>query len=280
MAENILKSGRRLVVHDVIPERVTHLVSLGAVGASSSAEVARNASMLICIVETTEQAESVILGPAGFAEAAGAGDLVICMSTIDLMAVRRIHARLAERGIAFIDAPVAGMRDRGGAKAATLKCFAGGDSAAIERARPVLGTMTSEVTHFGEAGLGTAMKLLNSMVRQANRIVLVEALALGAKAGLDPRQMVEVFGRTFANSAALQFDGPRILERKFDARILGITLKDVQLQTALGRALGMPMLMASQVQQVYQMAKSLGIEDPSAVVEVYEQWTGVPVVPH
>lgn len=274
MAANIARGGHRLVVHDIVPDRADELVSLGAVRAESAAAVARQAGMLICIVETTEQVETVVLGSGGFIEAAQAGDLVICMSTVDIQAVRAIHARLAERGIGFIDAPVAGMRDKAG-----LKCFVGGDPAAIERARPVLNTMTTEVTRFGDVGAGTAIKLLNSMVRQANRIVLTEALAVGAKAGLDPRQMVELFSRTFADSAALRFDGPRILERRFDTPILGITVKDVQLQTALGRALGVPMPIASQVLQIYQMAKAAGVEDPGGVVEVYEGWTGVKVAP-
>jgi 3-hydroxyisobutyrate dehydrogenase-like beta-hydroxyacid dehydrogenase len=277
MAENVLKNGYRLIAHDLARDRVDHIVALGAQSAPDSAAVARSAGVLICMVETTGQAEAVILGPDGFIDSAQPGDLVICMSTIDLKSIRTMHAKLEKKGIDFIDAPVAGMREGGGAKTASLKCFAGGDAAALERARPILRTMTSEVTHFGAVGNGTAIKLINSMVMQANRIVACEALALGTKAGLDPRQMVELLGRTYANSGALQYDAPRILARKFDANRLRITLKDVQLQTALGQFLGMPMPMTMQALQVYQIASAMGIEDSAAVVQVYEQWTGVAV---
>ncbi|XAH22013.1 NAD(P)-dependent oxidoreductase [Xylophilus sp. GW821-FHT01B05] len=279
MARNILRAGYRLVAHDLGRDKLDEVEALGALAAHGAADVARQAAIQICMVETTEQVQSVVLGADGFAAGAHAGDIVVCMSTIDLIAVRDIHARLAERGIDFIDAPVAGMRENGGAATASLKCFAGGAPAVLERARPVLATMTSEITHFGPAGCGTAIKLINSMVMQSNRIVACEALALGAKAGLDPAQMVDLLGRTYANSGALQYDAPRILARKFETNRLGTTLKDVQLQVALGKALGMPMLMATQAQQVYQMAHAMGIRDAAAVVQVYENWTGVKVTP-
>lgn len=280
MAENVLKRFP-LVAYDLARERVDHLASLGAVAATGPADAASQAGIQVCIVETTAQAESVILGKGGFVETALAGDLVICMATIDWTAVKRIHAALAQKGIDFIDAPVAGMRDNGGAKAAALKCFVGGSAAAVERARPVLSTMCSEVTHFGEVGCGTAIKLLNSMILQANRIVVAEAFAAGAKAGLDPAQMFELFSRSYSNSGALQYDAPRFLARNFDGIRMGITMKDVELQTAFGKALGMPMPMVTQGQQVYQMAKAMGLEseDAAAVIKVYEQWAGVTVTP-
>lgn len=278
MARNVLKGGFKLVVHDLDLSRAEPLLTHGARIAGSAAALAQEASVLICMVETTQQVQDVVLGPQGLATSALAGDLVILMSTIDILAVRRIHVALGEKGIAFVDAPVAGMRENGGAQTAALKCFAGGDADAIARAMPVLRAMTSEVTHFGAAGNGTAIKLINSMVMQANRIVACEALALGAKAGLDPTQMVELLGRTYASSGALAYDAPRILERRFDNHRIATTLKDVQLQADFGRAMGMPMFMVTQAQQVYQMARAMGIDDASAVVEVYEQWTGVPVV--
>lgn len=281
MAENILKNGHSLVVHDLDPARVDHLVGLGAQAGSGRAEVARRAGVVISMVETTAQTEEVIFGPGGCVEGAQAGDLVIVMSTIDMMALRAMHTRLAARSIGLIDAPVTGMRDKGGAKTASLKCYVGGDAAALERARPVLQTMTSEVTHFGAIGLGTAMKVVNNMLMQVNRVVIAEGLAMGAKAGLDPQQMVDTISKTTGNSVAFQYNAPRILERNFDGIRMDITAKDVELQNALGKSLGMPMFMAGMALQVHQVAKAMGLgsQDAAALVQVYEQWTGVPVVP-
>lgn len=280
MAANILTKGFRLVVYDRDEAKAAQLASLGATAAEDPADVARNASILISMVETGTLTEEVIFGVRGFTETARPGDLIIVMSTIDMMSLRGMHARLAERGIGMIDAPVTGMRDKGGAKAATLKCYVGGDATALERARPVLQTVTSEITHFGGIGLGIAMKVVNNMLMHVNRVVIAEGLAMGAKAGLDPKQMFETISKSTGNSNAFQNNAPRILARDFDGIRMEITAKDVELEMGLGHSLGMPMFMASAALQVHLIAKAMGMgdKDASAIVQVYEQYTGAPVI--
>jgi 3-hydroxyisobutyrate dehydrogenase-like beta-hydroxyacid dehydrogenase len=277
MAENILKKGHPLVAYDIDKRKLEHFVSLGAQAGSGPADVARRASVVISMVDTTAQAEEVIVGPGGFIETAQRGDVIITMSTIDPIAVRRMHQKLAEKGIDLIDAPVTGMEK--GAKEGALKAYVGGDPAALERARPVLQAMTSEITHFGAIGQGIAMKLVNNMLMQVNRILVAEALALGAKMGLDPKQMVDTISGTTGNSVAFQYMAPRILARDFDGIRMDITYKDVELQASLAKSLGMPMFMANTALQVYQMGKAMGLgdKDGAAIVQLYEQWTGVPV---
>jgi 3-hydroxyisobutyrate dehydrogenase-like beta-hydroxyacid dehydrogenase len=252
MAENIIRGGYRLVVYDIRRDQ-QGLASMGAGVAKSPAEIARDAATLICMAETTEEAEEAILGPTGFAAAAEPGDVVVLMATIDWAAVKAIDKALAAGGIAFIDAPVAGRRHNGGARGGALKCFAGGDAAALERVRPILETMTSDITQWGAAGDGTAFKLVNSMIVQANRVVAAEAL--GAKAGLDPARMLDAFARSYANSGALQYLAPRVLARDFDGIPMTVTLDDISLQIALGKALGVPLPMTSQGQLVYGIAR-------------------------
>lgn len=279
MAENILKKGHRLIAYDIGKRKVERAVSLGAQAASSPADTARRASTLISMVDTTAQGEEVIVGPGGFIETAQPGDVIISMSTIDLTALRGLHPKLAEQGIDLLDAPVTGMEK--GARAGTLKAYVGGDAAALERVRPVLQAMASEITHFGALGQGMAMKLVNNMLMQVNRVLIAEALALGAKAGLDPNQMVETISKTTGNSVAFQYSAPRILARDFDGIRMEITYKDVELQVALAKSLGMPMFMASMALRGYEMGKAMGLggKDAASIVTLYEQWTGVPVVP-
>ena len=279
MVENILKNGHRLVVCDIDEAKVERAVSLGARAASSPADVARLASTLISMVDTTAQAEEVIVGPRGFIEAAQHGDVVVSMSTIDPMALRKMQPKLAEKGIDLIDVPVTGMEK--GAKAGTLKAYVGGDAAALEKVRPVLEAMTSEIAHLGGLGTGIAMKLVNNMLFQVNRVLIIEALALGAKAGLDPQQMVDIISKTTGNSVGFEYAAPKILGRDFDGIRMDITYKDVELQAQLAKSLGMPMFMAQTALQVYQMGRAMGLgsKDATAVVQLYEQWTGAKVVP-
>jgi 3-hydroxyisobutyrate dehydrogenase-like beta-hydroxyacid dehydrogenase len=147
MAENVLKKGHSLVAYDIDQRKVERFVALGAQAASGPADVAHRARTVISMVDTTSQAEEVIVGPGGFIETAQPGDVIVSMSTIDPLALKRMSQRLAEKGIDIIDAPVTGMEQ--GAKAGALKACVGGDPAALERARPVLQAMTSEITHFG-----------------------------------------------------------------------------------------------------------------------------------
>jgi len=277
MAENLLRKGHPLVVSDIDQRKVRQFVELGAQAASGPADAARQAAILISMVDTTAQAEDVIAGPDGFIQSVESGDVVISMSTIDLMALRRLHPRLAAKGVELLDSPVTGMEK--GAREGTLNAYVGGDPAALAKVLPVLQSMAAKITHFGAIGQGLAMKLINNMLFQVNRVLIIEGLALGAKAGLDPQQMFETISGTTGNSVAFQYSAPRILKREFDGIRMDITYKDVELQTQLAKSLGMPMFMANTALQVYQMARAqgLGDKDGVAVVQMYEQWTGVPV---
>jgi 3-hydroxyisobutyrate dehydrogenase-like beta-hydroxyacid dehydrogenase len=277
MAENLLKKGHLVVVYDIDPAKVRRFVELGALAATGPADAARQAGIAICMVDTTAQVEEVIAGPDGFIQTAQSGDVILSMSTIDLMALRRLHPKLAAKGVELLDAPVTGMEK--GAKEGTLNAYVGGEAAALEKVRPVLLSMASKITHFGAIGQGLAMKLINNMLFQVNRVLIIEGLALGAKAGLDPQQMFETISGATGNSMAFQYSAPRILSREFDGIRMDITFKDVELQTQLAKSLGMPMFMANTALQVYQMARAqgLGDKDGVAVVQMYEQWTGVPV---
>src|SRR5947209_5605040 len=108
MALNLAKNGFALVVHDIDAAKVERLRARGAKTADSAKHVAAASARTIVMVETTPQAESVIAGEHGIIQSAASGHIVICMSTIDPFAVRRLGERLAARGIAMLDAPVSG----------------------------------------------------------------------------------------------------------------------------------------------------------------------------
>lgn len=275
MAANLLKAGWPVVACDLQMEKVEQAVALGAQAGTGPADVARRSRVMISMVDTTAQAEDVIAGAGGFIEGGQPGDLVISMSTIDPIALQRMHAKLAARGIALIDAPVSGM-DKG-AREGTLKCFAGGDAAAIDKARPVLQAMCSTVTRIGDIGQGCVMKMLNNMLTQINRIVIAEVLVLGKKAGVDPQLMFDLVTSASGNSVAFQAYAPKMLSHDFKGSRMDITFKDMELQTQLGKSLKVPLFMGNIAQQVCQMGRAAGYgsEDGAAVVKVYEQLAGV-----
>lgn len=275
MALNIARSGMPLNVYDIAPDRYADLESLGARTATSPADVAASASVVISMVDTQAQNETVIFGKGGVAETAQPGDLVIIMGTIDPNASRDFKVRLAELGVMLIDAPVTGMIE--GAEKGILKAYVGGDAAALDKARPVLETMTSDIVHVGDVGQGSILKLINNMLAQANRVLVVEAMVLATKAGIEPQMVIDTVSKSTGNSVIFQHAAPRLLSRDFTDIRMDITIKDLETQTQIAKSLGVPLFMANVAQQVYMMAKAAGYgsEDPAAVVKVYEQLTGI-----
>lgn len=271
LAERLLRSGMPLVIWDGDSSAAHRFAAMRTRNASSPADVAAHAGIVICAVDTGAQVEPVLTGPGGVADAAMAGDVVICMSTIDPAVVKRVHARMAARGVEVIDAPVTNER-RGGAD--VLKAYVGGDAATLERVLPVLQAMVDEVLHFGACGNGLAMKHVVNLLAQASRILIVEALAMGRQGGLDLRQMVETILDSKGNSAAFQRLAPRILARDFDGVPLRLTCEDLALQNEMADSLQVPAFMAATALQVYKMgvAMGLGDQDSAALVHVYERY--------
>ncbi len=278
MALNLLKQGFALVVHDIDPAKTAPLRERGAKIAESPEQVASAADRTIVMVETTAQAEAVITGEHGIIRRAKPGHIVLCMSTIDPFVARRLAGELAARGVAMLDAPVSGGTVR--AASGELSIIAGGDAATFEACRDVFKAIGTKLFHVGAVGQGLAMKLVNNMLIQVNRVAVAEALVMGVKAGLDPQMIYDVVRVSTGTSHAFETGVPKILARDFSpGGTVDITYKDQELETAFAKQLGVPLLLANVTQQLYQMARAAGLnkEDGLAVVKVLERLAGVEV---
>ncbi len=278
MAMNLLKHGFPLVVHDIDPAKAKALQDRGATVASSPAEVARAVQRTISMVETTAQAESVIVGERGVIHGASGGHLVISMSTIDPFAARRLHAQLAVKGIKMLDAPVSGGTVR--AASGELSIMVGGDHVAFTACQDLFKAMGTHIFYIGDIGQGLAMKLVNNMLVQVNLVAVCEALIMGVKAGLDPQMIYDVVRVSTGNSVAFETRVPKIIAGDFaPGGTVDISFKDQELETAFAKQLSVPLLLANLTQQVYQMARAAGLnkQDSSAIIHVLENLAGVKV---
>jgi 3-hydroxyisobutyrate dehydrogenase len=278
MAQNLVRAGFPLVAHDIDPVKVEPLRARGAKVVGSPQEVAADARRVICMVETTAQAESVICGARGIVQGARRGDIVVCMSTIDPLVARRLHDELAARGIAMLDAPVSGGTVR--AASGELSILVGGAHEAFGACRDLFEAMGKNLFHVGPIGQGLALKLVNNMLVQTTTVAVCEALIMGVKAGLDPRVIYDVVRVSTGNSFAFETRVPKILARDFSpGGTVDISFKDQELETAFAKQLGVPLLLANVSQQVYQMARAAGFnkEDGTAVIKVLERLAGVRV---
>jgi len=178
--------GFELVVHDINPARLEPLIAAGASAEASPDVVATRCHRTICMVETTAQAEAVILGDKGIARAAKQGDIVLCMSTIDPLAARRFSEQLAQKGVAMLDAPVSGGTH--GAAAGTLSVIVGGPAETFAASEDLFRAMGKNVFHVGDLGHGLAMKLINNMLGQIATVAIAETLVFGKKPGSTPKK--------------------------------------------------------------------------------------------
>ena len=278
MALNLTKAGFGLVVHDIDAAKTESLRKAGADVATSADLTAAATDRTIVIVETTEQAESVIIGAHGIIRGAKPGHIVVCMSTIDPFAARIFADRLAGRDVAMLDAPVSGGTGR--AKSGELSVIVGGSAETFAKCEDLFAALGSQSFHVGPLGSGLAMKLVNNMLVQVNTVAVAEAMVLGVKAGLDPRTIYEVVRVSTGASAAWDLRVPRILAGDYEpGGTIDISYKDQELETSFAKQLGVPLLLANVTQQVYQMARARGLnkQDGAAIVKIFEQLAGVTV---
>lgn len=279
MALNLAKAGFSLVVNDIDASKTEPLKAKGAEVVSSAEAVAAAVERTIVIVETTDQAEQVIIGAHGIIRGAKPGHIVLCMATIDPFAARSFADRLAALDIAMLDAPVSGGTGR--AQSGELSVIVGGAADVFAKCQDLFQAMGNRAFHVGPLGSGLAMKLVNNMLVQVNTVAVAEALVLGVKAGLDPRTIYDVVRVSTGASAAWELRVPRILAGDYaPGGTIDIMYKDQELETAFAKRLGVPLLLANVTQQVYQMARAQGLnkQDGSSVVKIFEQLAGVKVI--
>lgn len=213
MAGHILSAGFPLIVTTRTRASAAGLIEAGASWADTAADVAAGSDIVLTMLPDTPDVETVLTGAGGVVDGAPHGVHVVDMSTISPVATRELAARLAERGIALVDAPVSGGERA--AIDATLSIMVGGPSRAIAVVRPVLEVLGRTIVRVGETGAGQVAKACNQLIVAANIQAVAEALALATKAGVDPAMVREALMGGFASSRVLDVHGQRMLDRTF-----------------------------------------------------------------
>lgn len=276
MAMNLLKAGLPVIVFDVDAAKCATLAAAGASVGAHPAAVAAAATRIICMVGMTAQVEAVVNGPDGILRSARPGQHIACMSTIAPATIVALHETCAAHGVSFIDAPVSGGIDR--AVAGTLAIFTGGSEAARAVWQDAFAAMGSDVFPMGRVGQGMSVKLINNMLVQINTAAIAEAMALGARAGLDAQAMYDAIKVSTGYSVAFEMRVPRMIRRDFaPGGVMELSYKDGELAIAHAKDLGAPLLLAPLAQQIYQIGRNMGLadEDAAATIKIYEKLGGV-----
>jgi len=273
MARRLLKAGHSLTVFDTSADAVKELETSGAQAAASALEVANAAETAFLSLPTPDIVQKVC---AGLVEAQRLKHVVDC-STTGPQGARVAHAALAQHGIVYIDAPVSG--GIAGARDGTLAVMVSGKRDVAQKIESVLANF-GKVFFVGEnAGQAQVMKLANNLLAAAVIVLSSEAIAMGVKAGLDPRQMCEIINAGSGRNSATQDKFPRsVLPGTFDFGFAtGLSYKDVRLCLQEADAQGVPMIAGAAVFQMLGVTKArFGADsDFTSIARVYEEWAGI-----
>lgn len=276
MALNVLQAGYPLTVWNRTASKAEPLLAEGAVWADSPTEVARRSEVVITIVSDTPNVEEVILGPQGVIHGARPGSVVIDMSTISPHATQRIAARLAEKGVEMLDAPVSGGDI--GAQEGTLSIMVGGKPEVFEQCLPIFRSMGRRITHVGPNGAGQFTKLVNQIIVVGNTLAMAEGLVFAAKAGLDLEKVLEAVSAGAAGSWMLSNRGPQIIHGDFRPGFtVRLQQKDVRLVLEAAREMGVPVPGTALIHELYHAVEARGLHEEGnhALVRALEWLAGV-----
>jgi 2-hydroxy-3-oxopropionate reductase len=276
MALNIRRAGYELFVHARRAESMAPLIEAGAVACASSAEAARQATLIFTMVSDTPDVEQVILGERGVLEGARAGSVVVDMSTISPSATKAMADKLRAHGVEMLDAPVSGGDV--GAVDGTLSIMVGGSADAFARAKPLFEVMGKNIVHVGGNGAGQICKSCNQVVIGHTIAGVGEAMLLARASGVDPAKVREALLGGFANSRVLELHGQRMIDGDYEPGFkTRLYQKDMRLVLEAAHELGLALPGAALTAQYVNalMGRALGELDCSAIYRVQEALNGL-----
>ena len=266
MAVNLQAAGYRLQVHTRSRLAESDPGLAGAMPAASPAATVSGCSVLLLCVSDDAAVESVLWGKQGAGIALEQGSLVIDCSTISPSTAKAMAERLAKRDIAYIDAPVTGGTE--GAKAGTLCVLCGGETAAVDKARPLLEVIGGSIHHFGDVGSGQQVKAINQVLVAGSYAAVAEAMTLGQHLQLPMQQVVNALRQGAAGSWALEHRSQAMLNDDYPLGFkLALHHKDlgIALDAAHQTGLKLPITEAVHNQEQALMDAGLGNADVSAL---------------
>ena len=262
ICRNLAESGVKVVAYDAKPrpERVAQLRELGARVVESAAEVAVGSDAVMTVLPDSDAVESVLLGPALLANLAPGTICIETSSGYPAVTVRMARA-LAERGVTLIDAPICNGSVPGAYSRQITLCV-GGDPAALEKVRPTLAHVASNIIHVGPLGSGHAVKIVNNSISAAVHTVVAEAIALGEAFGIERDRLVSILSQCSASKATFEGAAASALREPPASRDevifqLYLMTKDLRYATMLAGELGSPHPATDAAHGLFEIAERL-----------------------
>lgn len=269
IALNLHDKSYRVAIRDIRPEIESSARDSGLTVCDSPAEIARHADFIVIMVVNAKQTTEVLFGESGVAQANNVGKTIMLCPTIAPEDTEAIAARLRGAGFDVLDGPVSGGPVR--ARDGTMSLMLAGDAQVISRHQEVLEAISCRIFRLGERiGDGARYKLVNNLVAGMNLIAASEAVALGAKMGLDPHTLVSLMSASSGQSMMLDDRLTRAIVDDYEPRAYAYILtKDVALGIAMAASASVDMPMARHALDIFTATLARGYDelDDAAVLK-------------
>ena len=256
MLKHLIKHGYAVMVCDISEQQRDAARALGAAIAASPAEVGKASDIVILGVGYDDEVNDVVFGKNGLAETMARGSIIAVSSTAKPETVKAVAARVADKGIEVLDAPI--CRGRFAADAGTLLALVGGKPDVVARARPVYGTFASDIMHLGGVGHGQVGKTMNNLLLWVNAVGLLEAGRLAETTGIDLVKLREALLMSSGASDAL---------KEWDMISFTWALKDMQIVADMTDKAGLSLPITGAIKELVKEARRIKATNPP-------NWTG------
>ncbi|KAK8525941.1 hypothetical protein V6N13_017024 [Hibiscus sabdariffa] len=282
MATHLVKENFCVLGYDVYKPTLTRFESAGGLIGSSPADISKDVDVLVVMVTNEAQAESVLFGDLGAVSALPSGASVILSSTVSPAFVSQLERRLQNEGkdLKLVDAPVSGGVKR--ASMGELTIMAAGSDDALKSAGLVLSALSEKLYVIkGGCGAGSGVKMVNQLLAGVHIAASAEAMAFGARLGLNSRTLFDIIRNSGATSWMFENRVPHMLDNDYTPySALDIFVKDLGIVARECSAHKVPLHISTIAHQLFiaGSAAGWGRQDDAGVVKVYETLTGVKVV--
>jgi 3-hydroxyisobutyrate dehydrogenase len=277
VARNLLARGYAVRVRDIRAEAEAEAAGAGAVVCDSPAALARECDVVISLVVDQDETDAIVFGPDGLAGTLSPQAVYVMSSTVPPAYASALGARLAERRLAMLDAPVSGGPAR--AWNGTLSIMLSGAAAALGRAEPVLADVAAKRFVVGSTpGDGSKAKIVNNLLAGVNLAAAGEAMTLGMKLGLDAKLVFDIVSASSGASWIFADRMPRVLTGDYMPRAAAkILTKDLSIAVATAAEAGVPGPLANAARDVFAatVADGYGEADDAAVIRYYAARAGI-----
>lgn len=275
-AGHLAAAGVRTLGYDIVTDRMRELEKRGGHPVPSARVLAAEADIVITSLPSVKAFEEALFGKDGLADGAHSGLVVVETSTFPLDAKERARARLREKGIAMMDAPVSGTGSQ--AQAKDILILASGDRSDFDSVQGILAHLARSVRYVGEFGTGSKVKYVANLLIAIHTLAAAEALVLGEKAGIDPAMLLDILTDSAARSRMLEVRGPSMVANTYATAMMKVDVfqKDLDIIAAFARQAQCPLPLFDASIPIFTAAGAQGMSgyDIGAVVAVLRRMAG------